>query len=603
MRIPKKKVLTLIGGVVGFIAIALLLRIVLNYQIFSKIPELPESNIQSIAVKDQISEALAIAHKRPSAENIGMLGMIYHSSALYEMASQCYDLAIAREQSEWIWNYYLGFLNMEMGNSDAVIENFNRVLELNPEVHHASYYLGEQYKNLNKYELAETLFKRAIVAPDAKTVSFAASRYDYFPLSTYAMFQLARLYMDTDRTELAEKTLQELIQSQRSFGPAYRILGNIYRENGDLEQSERFRVRANDLLVFSPPVDTLVDRLVLLSRSELYLLKKIDEAERSIYPEWAMKLTNHAMNYIPDNKFLLSKAIRISLMLDLDEQAAALANSHIGHYMDNLTEMNNMGLLFFQKRLYPQSMKYLTRALEIDPQDAEMWYCMAICHWSLGDRQKALGILDEMLLENKDKPEVLTELTNILLDLGEFEKANSQLGRLEHLSPANPKVLKMSGLVAQNNGDLQEAIILYESSLRKDPKDLSTLRLLSNLLIQEHRWSAYIKYFRIALEHHPNDPYLLESLGTMLITCPDPDLRNASEGRYYAERAFIHTTSRSMTLVSAGRSLALAHATLGDKQNASRVIQMTLNVARRENVSPSYLKDLEEIARRIQTLE
>ena len=583
--------------------IAYLVGIILRYPITSKIPELPESYSQSLAVKDQISEALAIAHKRPSAENIGMLGMVYHASAFYELASRCYNLAIAREQSEWIWNYYLGFLNMEMGNSDAVIENFKRVIELNPEVHHANYYLGEQNKNLRNYELAESLFKRAIVTPDTKSVSFDASRYDYFPLGTYAMFQLARLYMDTDRMELAEKTLKELIQSQRSFGPAYRILGNIYREKGDLKQSELFQVRANDLLVFSPPVDTLVDRLVLLSRSELYLLKKIDEAERSIYPEWAMKLTNHAINYIPDNKYLLSKAIRISLMLDLDEQAAGLADSHIGLFMDNITEMNNMGLLFFQKRMYPQSMKYLTRALEINPQDAEMWYCMAICYWSLGDQQKAQSILNDLLLKHKDNPDVLIELTNILFDLGEFEKANSQLSRLKQLSPENSKVLRMSGLVAQNNGDVQQAINFYESSFRNDPKDLATLRLLGNLLIQELSWDAYIKYFRTALEYHPNDPYLLERLGSMLITCPDPDLRNASEGRYYSERAFIHTTSRSMTLVSAGRSLALAHATLGDKQDASKVIQMTLNVARRENASPSYLKDLEEIARRIQTLE
>jgi hypothetical protein len=57
-----------------------------------------------------------------------------------------------------------------------------------------------------------------------------------------------------------------------------------------------------------------------------------------------------------------------------------------------------------------------------------------------------------------------------------------------------------------------------------------------------------------------------------------------------------------MTLVSAGRSLALAYAELGDKQNAWTIINMTLNVARRDQISPSRQEELTSIARRIQAL-
>jgi len=132
---------------------------------------------------------------------------------------------------------------------------------------------------------------------------------------------------------------------------------------------------------------------------------------------------------------------------------------------------------------------------------------------------------------------------------------------------------------------------------------MSTIRSLGNLLLKQEMWDPYIGLLRSALEYHPNDPYLLERLGTILVTCPDPAHRNTREGRDYSERAFIHTDSRSMTLVSAGRSLALAYAELGDKQNAWSIINMTLNIARRENISPSYQEELQSIARRIQTLD
>ena len=603
MSNKRKVVLVLFGGVFALVALSFAVLAIFKYPYTSKIPELPESQTLSLAVKDQISDALASARRFPSAENLGELGMVYHSSANYEQAAQCYTLAVKKKQSEWIWNYYLGFLNMEMGDSESVIENFNQVIELNPSAHHAWYYLGEEYKNRRKNELAEKSFSKIAGIQNNPSVGKQASRYDYFPLGTYAMFQLARLYFDTDRMDLAELTLQEIIQKNRSFGPAYRLLSNIYSVKGNMPLSKRYGVRANDLVGFAPPVDTLVDRLVLLSRSELYLLKKIDEAEKSIYPEWALKLVNIAMQYLPENKYLISKAIRNCLMLDLDEQAAAYTDQHLSYFQENFTEMNNMGILFFQKGLYPQSMKYLTKALDLKPQDADIQKSLAICYWTLGDKQKTHEILGGLVELNQDNPELLADITSILFDLGEDDIALGYLNKLKQQSPDNPKVQQMAAGMAEKAGNYQDAISLYESSFINDPEDLSTIRYLGNLLVKEKMWEKYIRHLRSALEYHPNDPYLLERLGTILVTCPDPAWRNIKEGRDYSERAFIHTSSHSMILISAGRSLALAYGSLGDKQNAYSVINMTLNIARREKVSPSYQKELESIAQRIQSLD
>jgi replication-associated recombination protein RarA len=79
------------------------------------------------------------------------------------------------------------------------------------------------------------------------------------------------------------------------------------------------------------------------------------------------------------------------------------------------------------------------------------------------------------------------------------------------------------------------------------------------------------------------------------VTCNDPKLRSIAEGRDFCERAFIHTSSHSVTLISAGRSLAIAYALQGDKRNAINVIKMTINLARGENVPASYLNDLRNL--------
>ncbi|HLO58473.1 MAG TPA: hypothetical protein VK179_07010 [Bacteroidales bacterium] len=95
------------------------------------------------------------------------------------------------------------------------------------------------------------------------------------------------------------------------------------------------------------------------------------------------------------------------------------------------------------------------------------------------------------------------------------------------------------------------------------------------------------------MRYHPNEPFLLERHGILLVSCPDRRFRNVSEGKEYSERAFIHTRSESATLVSTGRSLAIAYAMLNDRKNAISVLQMTINLAKRERVFQAGLEDLQ----------
>jgi hypothetical protein len=108
-------------------------------------------------------------------------------------------------------------------------------------------------------------------------------------------------------------------------------------------------------------------------------------------------------------------------------------------------------------------------------------------------------------------------------------------------------------------------------------------------------WNRAIEHFRKSLGFHPNEPYLLERLGTLLVSCPDKTLRNVREGLEYSERAFIHTGSHSSTLISAGRSLAVAYAASGDRGNSAMVMQKTIQAARRENLPAETIAELERL--------
>ena len=49
-----------------------------------------------------------------------------------------------------------------------------------------------------------------------------------------------------------------------------------------------------------------------------------------------------------------------------------------------------------------------------------------------------------------------------------------------------------------------------------------------------------------------------------------------------------------MTVISAGRCLSESYAALGDKENAYKYLNITISMARHENISQDILKDIEK---------
>ncbi len=594
-----RKTILFAGVAVVLTVVFFLLKFIFVTQYSREIPELSESSQVSAAVKEQISEALTNARRKPTSNHLGKLGMVYHSSASYPQAAQCYELAIERDPKEWIWNYYYGYLSMEMGESGIAVENFKKVTEKNPDIDFAWYYIGEEYKNLGQNELAEKSFSRLL----NKNIPVKGStRQDHFPLSAYAKFELSRMYFDTGRSGLAETKLKELIDDQYVFGPAYRLLGTIYNLKGNYDLGKKYTTRASDLVDFSPPVDTLVDKLALLSRSELYLLKKIGEAEKSVHSDWTLRLVDHGLKYIPDNKYLVSKAIKIYLWKNLNEQAIGIMNRHISYFGGDFNELRNTGLWFFQKGLYPQAEKYWSLALELKPEEVTVKQYLAKCFWATGSKQKALQVLNEILDSGTD-PDVVADVTYLLLQFGEKEKALTVLSRLKQSAPSNPKVQKIKGEIAEENGDIGNALKLYDSSFRNNPKDIQTINKYGDLLLRQKMWKSYIQLYREALEQHPNNPEILSRLGEFLIDCPEPALKNVEEGKEYVERTFTYYDCPPDILISAGSHLAYAYAMLGNKQRAITTISQTINIGRRQNISASQQEKLENMYRGLQQIE
>lgn len=558
-----------------------------------KLPDQPDLKNLSKPLAGQISDAHEKALQNPSADNLGNLGMVYHSGAFYDKAAVCYKLAINKKKSAWKWHYYLGYIYLEMGESAKAITCFTRVLRYNPEANHAWYYIGEEHHNLGSIEQAIDAFSRVddLTAPVEK----GKHRTDFFPLGVYADFQLARVYMESKQYDMSRSLLQEIVRLYPSFGPAYRLLGNIYNVENNPAQSKRYTNRANDLAVFTPPVDSLIDRLSLMSRSELYLLKKIDEAQNGAYAEWAMQLMINGYKYLPENKHLISKFIKLYLMMDFGRQSSPLLAQHRNLFSDDYNEIGNVAMLLYEKGLYDQALEHYRVARKIKPEAAHTQKDIILCLWQTERKKTALDSTLKWLIENQRNVSVLSEGVGLLVSLREVDRARFYFAKLKSLSPNTDGVFKLSAKLAQLEGNNTGAVKWCEEAYSSNPSDFENVKMLINLLVQQEQWQKGIKFMSEAMEHHPGEPFLLEQLATLLITCPDKSLRDIPAGIEYAERAFYHISSKSYTLTSAGRSLAMAHLMQGNKEEAMRTLQLTIKMAKNERLPASYIAELEKV--------
>lgn len=561
----------------------------------SGIPDIPYTHSLQSSLIEQIIEANKKASRNPSSNNLGNLGMVYHSCAYYDKAAQCYDLAIRRKKDSWIWSYYLGYLNLELGELEKSIANFRNVTSLKKDVDLAWFYTGEAFKNIGMTDSAEIVFK-AISRPANSIVKVPdPSISTSFPLNVYARFNLARIYMDSGRYDESEYVLKEITESHMMFGPAYRLLGNLYLKQGELAQGNKYLTRANDLADYMPPTDTIIDRIALISRSEIYLIKQIDVAIRRLNPQWAIDLLNSTKDFLPDNKFLISKAIKLYLWTGYGDQALYFLERHHRAFIDDFDELMELAELLYDNGFQSEAMAYFYDARKLKINEPAVQARLALWLSDRGKDKEAVSLITEQIEKAEGNIMVLSRGVYIFMKVGDKKKAEQLIGTLEKIAPSDTEVLRIAGMMAEDDGRVEEAVALYKRSLAADPGDLATIQSLGSVYMRKKMWKEAIALFRRSLDFHPNSPFLLEGLGKLLVSCPDTALRNINEGLEYSERAFIRSTSPPAIQISAGSYLASAYAGLGHFNKARYFMNITLNMARRNRFPEDYLKYLENL--------
>lgn len=596
MAIRKKTVLITLLSVSIAILIYVIFSFYTNSQLLRKLPENPSLTIKTGALKKSVDNAYNAVLDNPTSKNIGELAMIFHANNFFDEAQLCYELAIKKNSKNWKWPYYLGCLQRELGNADGVVLNFENVLDLNPKSYMALYYLGEGYQQLNAIKKAEQILRQLSGMNTSQFIYSNSKRTSYFPLPLYARLELAKLYANSSRFELAIKELKGLISSHITFGPAYRQLSNLYAQGGNLELSKHYSQRSNDLNIYVSPVDTLIDELSLKSKSETYLLKQIDDAIRSSNSHWALELINLGLASDINSKYLESKAMKHYIDMNATKNAIPLIDRHLEAFKDNYQELIEVGVGLANKGFKNEALRYFAIAEKVSGIDPSAKATLAGMYYEkLGLKKKAFELLDTLLETYPDNSEVKSAAVFLFFQIGDKVRAKKQLNDLKIMQPNHKDISVFKGILAGKRGDLNAELNYYEKALKDNPDKKFIINHLKDYYNKKEAWQKAINLYEIVLNDNPNDSDIQEAYGSLLLNCPDKSLRNLNFAKEYSERAFINKTYTLPTKLQAGRTYAIALFELKEHGKAIYYMNKTIEIAKRAGANKQYVLELERI--------
>src|SRR6185369_7560725 len=116
------------------------------------------------------------------------------------------------------------------------------VVDLNPQFAPAWWQLGDAAFKLGDYEAAASAWQRVTMLPEPDRQGDSPVHVAEVPIAAYAMYGLVRIAETrTDRRPSSQAALEQVTTSAPRFGPAFRLLADIYDAEGRSADAERAR--------------------------------------------------------------------------------------------------------------------------------------------------------------------------------------------------------------------------------------------------------------------------------------------------------------------------------------------------------------------------
>lgn len=325
---------------------------------------------------------------------------------------------------------------------DTAIKHFQYSIERDTGFALAYAGLGEAY--WRKYE---TTKNPALVEP---ALTNCKKAYELNPKLPEVSIALGLIHWGTGENEKALQDFNTALELSPGNDAVYRGLARIYEAAGNLAEAEATYKRAIQL---KPSY--------WASHNELGVFYY----RKGRYQEAAEQFLN-VTRLTPDNARAYSNAGGIYYMLKRWPEAQEMFERSIA-IKKTYAACSNLATLYYVQGNFTEAAGMYEEALRINDQDYRIWGNLgAAYHWAPGAREKATPAFQKAIQEgeqaltvNPKDAETISRLSGYYAMIGEKEKALSLIDRAVRIDPANTSVLYTVGTTFEQLGNREKALL------------------------------------------------------------------------------------------------------------------------------------------------
>lgn len=168
------------------------------------------------------------------------------------------------------------------------------------------------------------------------------------------------------------------------------------------------------------------------------------------------------------------------------------------------------GSLLYDLQKYPEAIRDLQKAVQLDTNDIEAWHLLADALLDNLQSREALQTMESVVEMFPKRIPSLLKLSEFQLILKRYAEAATTISQIQALEPDNADAHFMKAMVLKESGDTSAAIAQFQESTKENPQMIDAWINLGQLH-EASGDSDAIRYFDGGLAVSPDNPLLLHA--------------------------------------------------------------------------------------------
>lgn len=444
--------------------------------------------------------------------SVAELGRLYHANSFNAEATACWQLLCVEQPDVARWYYYLADQKRMASDYSTMTALLEKTTALAPDYAPAWLLLaGLQFKTGHLEAAARDYEKRlALVAGDP-----------------YARLWLARIALQSGRTDEARRSIEQLVKDAPEFSSAHNLYANMLASSGDTAGADRERWLGRETGRFREADDPWLNELwnwcydfdQLCALGTLELQTGHPDRAKSYYERAIQVRPGDTHGYELLGGLYLKQNDPAKARDTLEQSIAHLKNSK-----PSITYYLSLSQAYRELKQTEAAVRVLREGLRQVGDNLELYSTLGRAFSDLGRPNEAIAAFHQALALNPNDAETNFNLGMALLGLDRTDEAIVALKRSLTLQPTFQKSLSVLGRVEMDAGHWESAGVYLRPLLESHPEMPEARQMMSSWHLRagaaaegKHDAAAAERHYRDGIALNPNNAELQVSLGVLCL--------------------------------------------------------------------------------------